>query len=531
MGSGASIKEEGAAKIDAACDDDLKAQLAVLSAERRARLEEAIKERAEAGGGQQPDLAGSDDDVKAAVAELTPEQFERLKAAAPKVESLPDVPEHPQECTPEDLESWRQKWTSVDSLRAAIAPGDTLLVHGDWLLEQAEKGLPLSKRQELPEGALWDPDKLVPLVYDGHIKRKDVGVYKLNPAFLEEKKIMLGIGNLDPDSVHTLGISYCWATAAHPDPNAEQLQKLKAPLRILIRDNKILDGNDEAGSAEVRLATFLDWCSLFQDPRDADQLVAFKKGLKDVNVWYSHRLTFVFALTVVPTGVVPYFERGWPRFENAVSGFIKDCESLIDLGKYNEEEHTDLSSIMLECGASIRIAPIVPAKFREILATVKFTNGSDRPFVLKKYLSTFQEVVSGATEMIFAGEGEWEETDFEFLPWCKSLQTLDLSGRVTKFPEAVLQIPTLKKLLLTMCPKLETLPESFVQLQELEELYLSDSRVIVSLPECILANKFPKLKYLGLYDDMDGSYTIPEDAVKRLLVLKEGGCIVEANDI
>ena len=127
-------------------------------------------------------------------------------------------------------------------------------------------------------------------------------------------------------NLNVLAISYCWASAGHPDPDGEQLRRLRLPLKLMLYSDA-----DKEQKMIKSLGVFLDWCSLHQAERTEDELQAFKRGLKAVNVWYSHPLTWVWALTLVPEGVKPYSERGWPRFEKAVATLIKHSKMFLDL--------------------------------------------------------------------------------------------------------------------------------------------------------------------------------------------------------
>merc|ERR1712139_371968 len=77
---------------------------------------------------------------------------------------------------------------------------------------------------------------------------------------------------------------------------------------------------------------FLDWCSLFQQVRSAEQNESFGRSLKHINIWYAHVKTLVLLVTKVPAGVRPYDKRGWPTFERAVSQMLTPSDLLWDLG-------------------------------------------------------------------------------------------------------------------------------------------------------------------------------------------------------
>ena len=192
---------------------------------------------------------------------------------------LPDVPEHPNDVTEEQLLAWKAKYIDTESLRAALVSGDTILLSGSWLLGHMR---PLPKRQELPDGSWWEAAALLG-----------------KPRAPPECPVQLN--SLD---VPFVALSYCWATPGHPDPTGEQAQHVRTATSLMLK-NMCED-----------IALFLDWCSLYQGPTRTDtEQESFKRALKDVNLWYAHCLTYVWLLTMVPKGVKPYKKRGWPRFE------------------------------------------------------------------------------------------------------------------------------------------------------------------------------------------------------------------------
>ena len=98
--------------------------------------------------------------------------------------------------TPIDL----ARYTEPMSLWAALMTGHVRLVKMSWLIRHAKaKGI-LVRRQELPEEAFISIDEL---------------------------KRMYGNGNRD-GVLPIIAISFCWETAAHPDPEGKQLASIAA---------------------------------------------------------------------------------------------------------------------------------------------------------------------------------------------------------------------------------------------------------------------------------------------------------------
>ena len=116
-----------------------------------------------------------------------------------------------------------------------VLPGDVRLLSLRWLVEHADKGEALPRRQSVPEEAFLDVARLKEI--EGGAKRR-LNIFGLITAFTE-----LGLGGgissilstltsvvrrkRNPDGLlPIISISYCWLEAAHPDREGHQLQLL-----------------------------------------------------------------------------------------------------------------------------------------------------------------------------------------------------------------------------------------------------------------------------------------------------------------
>lgn len=253
-----------------------------------------------------------------------------------------------------------RKYSSLASIRDALKGGDTVLVRGTWLRKLSMEAGVLPRRQELPPEAIWDYAELLKLV--------------------AERKVQL------------VALSYCWLSPGHPDPHGHQLQTVGRIIGQRL---------DEITMPLDDLAFFIDWCSLYQRPRTAQEDAAFGRGLGAVNVWYAHEETMVWLLTKVPSGVVPYNLRGWPTFEKALSGMLTDSVKLLDIGQCDDNCAVWFTSS--EVARIVRTPPLVPTAFAAELSAKTFTNNADHGFVEKKYADTFSEVMGSAQHLLFAG--------------------------------------------------------------------------------------------------------------------------------
>merc|ERR1712232_996602 len=217
-------------------------------------------------------------------------------------------------------------------------------------------------------------------------------------------------------------------TAQHPDPDGEQLATYLVPaLRLFLKDRIWCPG--------AEAAVFLDWCSLPQEPRTAEEFAQFKCALKTINVWYAHQSTLVWMLTRAPATITEYNARGWPTFERALSSLIHDSAGVLDLGgiQATDFEQVDsemtYSDLVYTCTLK-RNAPQAPIEFANTLATKTFTNGADRGFVAQKYAETFLVVVGCAVKLEFT-DLRWDDVEVRELanvvPFSNRLQELNLS--------------------------------------------------------------------------------------------------------
>lgn len=291
-----------------------------------------------------------------------------------------------------------ETFQSRQSLLSAIATSDTVILKGRWLIEWATSGKPLPRRQELPPGAAWDPSDLVTRL----ATRGDVPI---------------------------VAFSYCWKTASHPDPEAEQLRDLAWFIKKRLAV-KLIDGANMTRCTPWAhdLAVFVDWCSYYQEPRSDAEHELFKQGLKNVNLWYAHIATETWMMTKTRDGMVPYDDRGWPTFERGISSILTRSHALLDLGACTLDDAAEWGDIWRACRARRR-PPMVPSSFCAVLDSKSFTNNADVEMVKGKYTSTFRETLAHKSQMNFTSMG-WGDEEAkmvaECLPFCTELSGLAL---------------------------------------------------------------------------------------------------------
>lgn len=290
------------------------------------------------------------------------------------------------------------KYVSDASFHEALESGDTVLVKGSWLAQRAVSSSLLPRRQELqtqaPE-AIWNTGELMSRMSQG--------------------------------AVIIVAVSYCWLTREHPDPKGRQLSTLGFALNQLLASTPLEDA-----------AIFLDWCSLYQQPRSETEEISFIRALQYVHLWYAHQGTRVWALSQVPADVelqAAYEERGWPCFERALGSMVTKSSFLLDLGLLDSmdpgEVPTDWQGISAACRPQ-RGPPLVPEVFSTRAHELYFTRGAvDRDFVVRKYTDAFHEVLGVAEELLFndIGWGDQEVRQLAtLLPRCSRLRKVTLHG-------------------------------------------------------------------------------------------------------
>ena len=205
------------------------------------------------------------------------------------------------------------------------------------------------------------------------------------------------------------------------------------------------------------VGVFIDWSSLWQEPRDAAQSAAFRASLGSINLWYAHQKTTVILVTDDVDGCLSYWDRGWTNFEFVLAAMIKisvtsdlsDWPQIVNLSHgagrpetmfgYADEHgigagtnsmfHANAGGLML-----YRRPPAAPGAFFEDgeFGAKVYTNGADRDtLVAPKFKSTVEEIMGGVQELKF-GKANWSDGDvlklLEVLPLCKTLRLLYLRG-------------------------------------------------------------------------------------------------------
>lgn len=313
-------------------------------------------------------------------------------------------------------------WEPLKKIGEGEAP--VVLLRGTWLCKLAAANGRLPKRQDLPAEAIWDVEDL----------QRDSEEYDQGR-------------HLSPTKV--VAISYCWHRAEHPDPHGTHLQAISALVSSCLADLSTV--------GEVDLAIFLDYCSLFQEPRSIAEAKAFEESLKNVAIWYAHKRTQVWILTSTPetcdlpedlcigtsgatstVPVLPYESRGWPSFERNVAELLA-CEGgagqsilLVNDFALRELINTQLKwSTILERFKTKQEPPKVPSDFCELLATKTFSQPRDLEMLQDAYTIVFEETMHTMRTLVYCDLG-WGDRAAAELSWtvkaCFLLVNIEMEG-------------------------------------------------------------------------------------------------------
>jgi hypothetical protein len=397
----------------------------------------------------------------------------------------------------------RVDYANPETLWAALATGDVRLLRATWLLAQPE-GFVLGRRQELPPEAFISPDEL--------------------RAIYEASNAIPSTEANQPKRMPIISVSHFWRKKQHADPQGITINLVTNAMRQ--RWSKYTRPSIPAHQASwygprvqvqgfTDMGVFMDWGSLFQEPRDErlGQVTAFKNSLKSVNVWYTHQLVTCYLVTETPIdgSTLPYHERGWTSFEYQLAWMIKICDrsnvwpQVVDLGGEFEVKDVNGYGNMQVVNVSPscrRPAPCTPNAFEEggEHRNKHFTNGADRNIVSKKFRETVEDALA-SMEVLSYGNLRWADAEFftlgKVFPLCHSLRTLHIGQNLmTCLPENLGVLKLLEEFASSRCPNLKTIPQSFGELGSLKRVYLWECKSLQTLPESV--GQLGKLQVLQL---------------------------------
>mmetsp|Transcript_121030 Transcript_121030/g.302013 ORF Transcript_121030/g.302013 Transcript_121030/m.302013 type:complete len:524 (+) Transcript_121030:1855-3426(+) len=224
-----------------------------------------------------------------------------------------------------------------------------------------------------------------------------------------------------------VSVSHCWLTPEHPDPEGKVLQLL---VRVLT----------QISLYEGAAAIFWDWCSLFQEPRTAEEQEAYWCSVPFAGVWFGHTKILKLLVTSAPQGcddAPEYDEDGRTFFEREVAQLLSPAEKVLDLAEIGEG-FKDLAQIVEVCSLHERSPPLANKVFAQELVRKQFANSADCQTFTRVYHEVFMAWMSSAS-LDYSGHF-WGDAEVErFIPalrLCSRLRQLDLSNNALGDPSA-----------------------------------------------------------------------------------------------
>ena len=406
--------------------------------------------------------------------------------------SVPASERNGLEALPEQGEGQRSRYLQHDSVWAAlegrqeeqgsVLPGDVRLLSANWLMDLAEKGGRLDRRQDLPEAAFLSAAQLKAIearsrrrFHVGQILRltselmSGAGFLKSLLAIFAGLCCLRNERNVDR-LLPIIAISYCWLEASHPDRDGRQLRLMCEKLKTLCGGRGLLGACRDYGFSDM--GVFIDWASLYQkDPKlfksketpeakpeaeraafiedlkaghrsyggeayeqsRSDELkAAFHRALaQTMDLWYGHTCITVVLLTKLPADIEhtrSYEGRGWTTFERCSAELGKNFHLKVAKWKLV----IDTGS---EDGGVHRRLPTTPARMAVLLESRQFTNGADKAAVLELYRRTASSVLGSVRRLNFtsmdltSGDG-WCSPALlaEALNYCSAVEQVKLNG-------------------------------------------------------------------------------------------------------
>ncbi|CAL1144599.1 unnamed protein product [Cladocopium goreaui] len=296
------------------------------------------------------------------------------------------------------------------------------LVRAEFLIELDETGTPMPRRQEaefmhVQSGAT----ALVELS-----EYKELHVNQTS-GWLRHVTIRTAEG---PSIVRFRSISHMWEAMEHPDPWGFQVRSIVERYRELPKDSVTW--------------VFVDFMSLYQYKRSAEEDEFFRKGLKRMHWLYSHEIVQVDILTEL-TPEDKKFE-GEILVYNATEDQVKltpICELRLNNPPYelrgwcqSESEWSRLRMDVL--GGCI---PTPPEIFRKRMQRMRFTHRNDAEQVLALQEKVFRDKVSKTTHLQLQQlSGDDLECLHDALPHYNRLEYMVVNGNALKGQDAVAMV-------------------------------------------------------------------------------------------
>ncbi|CAL1146636.1 unnamed protein product [Cladocopium goreaui] len=293
------------------------------------------------------------------------------------------------------------------------------LVRAEFLIELDETGTPMPRRQEAE----------FMHVQSGATALVELGEYKELHVNQTSGHVTIRTAE-GPSIVRFRSISHMWEAMEHPDPWGFQVRSIVERYRELPKDSVTW--------------VFVDFLSLYQYKRSAEEDEFFRKGLKRMHWLYSHEIVQVDILTEL-TPEDKKFE-GEILVYNATEDQVKVtpiCELRLNNTPYelrgwcqSESEWSRLRMDVL--GGCI---PTPPEIFRKRMQRMRFTHRNDAEQVLALQEKVFRDKVSRTTHLQLQQlSGDDLECLHDALPHYTKLEYMVVNGNALKGQDAAAMV-------------------------------------------------------------------------------------------
>lgn len=239
------------------------------------------------------------------------------------------------------------RYTEPQAIWDHLESGDVVLLRASWLLERAgfapiggrcgdnndacdaeeklrhvrawaprEAPQPLPRRQELERDF---PEAIIPLHELKRHHRNHVNLAREAPRPSDATSNALDDG---AEALPIISVSHCWETPTHPDPEGRTLRIIAAELADggweAFDKGGLPAGAPTCGFNLYRVwgmedvGVFLDWCSLYQEPRTQAENASFRRAFAQQDLYFAHQLVTSFILSGQANLQVARDVRGWP---------------------------------------------------------------------------------------------------------------------------------------------------------------------------------------------------------------------------
>lgn len=282
-----------------------------------------------------------------------------------------------------------QRFVKAQGLVDALRSDDTAFISGAWLRRQP-LGYVLAKRGKLPPNA--------------YVKGSDlIKIYQERNGYAANQFPLIAVSHL-------------WRTDKHPDPKGVTVRAMQDELE------KLWPWLTKESCGFEDVGIYYDWCSVWQGKLSPEQQSARDRALKNVSLWFAHRLTSVWLVTDAKIDhqgkQVGYTDFGWRMFESKLASMIKEASplQLLEIGGGHKLLHNP---------------PLDPMAFYEHhrFGNLVYKNPADRDIVAPLFRETVRDIYAGVPDLSYRDQ-PWDKIHTArlglVLPLCVSLQRLSL---------------------------------------------------------------------------------------------------------